>query len=114
CPHKGRQPLVSIKRTAISLAGSCGGYKILPLIMSCPRGSNINPFLIQSYSLRKCCLFSLMFFPFSTGPPLATSLTGLPHVCASMQENVCFIVNGLRKQLFPGQQLKNQGVRAWQ
>ena len=84
-PHMGRQPLVSINKTAKSFCGSCGGYKILPLIISCPRGSNINPFLIQSYSFKKCCRFSLMVFPSRSGPPSATSRTGLPHVCASMQ-----------------------------
>src|SRR5678810_48897 len=56
---------------------------MLPLIMSCPRGSNINPFLIQSYSFKKCCRFSLMLFPSSSGPPSATRRTGLPHACAS-------------------------------
>src|SRR5690606_2083718 len=69
----------------------CGGYKMLPLIISWPRGSNMSPFLIQSYSFKKCCLFSLMFFPCKTGPPPATRRTGLPHVCASIQKNVFFI-----------------------
>ena len=27
CPHIGRQPLVSINKTATSFCGSCGGYK---------------------------------------------------------------------------------------
>src|SRR4051812_25534742 len=64
---------------------------MLPLIMSWPRGSNISPFLIQSYSARKCWRFSLMLFPCKTGPPPATSRTGLPQVCASMQKKVFFM-----------------------
>src|SRR6478736_7641379 len=91
CPHMGKQPLVSINKTATSFAGSCGGYKMLPLIISWPRGSNIKPFRIQSYSFKKCWRFSLMFFPYNTGPPPATNLTGLPHVWASIQKNVFFI-----------------------
>ena len=91
CPHMGRQPLVSINKTAISFCGSWGGYKIDPLIISCPRGSNMRPFLIQSYSFKKCWRFSLMLFPISSGPPSFTRRTGLPQVCASIQVNVFFI-----------------------
>src|ERR1700754_2421680 len=64
-----------------------------PLIMSCPLGSNINPFRIQSNSFRKCWRFSLMLLPTSTGPPPATRRTGLPQVCASIQKKVFFIAN---------------------
>src|SRR6185437_14971531 len=65
---------------------------MLPLIISCPRGSNISPFRIQSYSRRKCCRFSLILAPSSTGPPPATSLTGFPQVCASIQKKVFFML----------------------
>src|SRR5512137_2414509 len=57
---------------------------MLPLIMSCPRGSNMRPLRIQSYSRRKCCRFSLIVFPSNAGPPLCTRRTGLPQVCASI------------------------------
>src|ERR1700704_5009674 len=92
CPHIGKQPLVSINNTATSLPGSWGGYKILPLIISCPLGSNIRPLRIQSYSFKKCRRFSLMSFPFKKGPPAATNLTGLPHVCASIQKNFFTVI----------------------
>src|SRR3954469_17008157 len=63
---------------------------MLPDIMSWPRGSNIRPVRIQSYSLRKCWRRSLMLAPCNCGPPPETTRTGLPQVWASMQEKVCF------------------------
>ena len=91
CPHIGKQPLVSINKTAMSFSASCGGYNILPDIISCPRGSNIKPLRIQSYSFIKCCRFSLMLAPFRIGAPPATNRTGLPQVWASIQKKVFFI-----------------------
>src|SRR5688572_3895854 len=88
CPHIGRHPLVSMNNTAASFCSLCGGYKILPLIMSCPRGSNIRPLRIQSYSFKKCNLFSIILFPCRKGAPPVTTRTGLPQVCASMQKKV--------------------------
>ena len=61
---------------------------MLPDIMSWPRGSNMSPVRIQSYSLRKCWRRSLMEAPCSCGPPPATTRTGLPQVCASTQKKV--------------------------
>jgi len=58
---------------------------------SCPRGSNIRALRIQSYRARKSWRFSLMVRPFRCGPPPATSRTGLPQVCPSMQEKVWFM-----------------------
>src|SRR5690606_18577481 len=54
--------------------------------MSCPRGSNINPVRIQSNSRRKCARRSIMVAPSRRGPPPATSRTGLPQVCPSIQK----------------------------
>src|SRR5579859_6869247 len=46
---------------------------------------------IQSNSRSKCARRSIMFAPSSRGAPPATTRTGLPHVCPSMQKNVDFI-----------------------
>ena len=56
--------------------------------MSWPRGSNISPVRIQSYSARKCARRSIMVAPSSSGPPPATRRTGLPQVWPSMQKKV--------------------------
>src|SRR4051812_25119392 len=88
-PHIGRHPDVSMKRIPTSQSGRVGGYRIEPDIISCPRGSNINPVRIQSYSARKCCRLSNIVSPLSCGMlPPATTLTGFPHVCPSMQKKV--------------------------
>ena len=60
----------------------------VPDIMSWPRGSNMRPVRIQSYSRMKCCRRSLMVAPLSGGPPPATTRTGLPQVWASTQKKV--------------------------
>src|SRR5580704_16279555 len=58
-------------------------------MMSWPRGSNIRPVRIQSYSARKCWRRSNMVAPASGGTlPPATTRTGLPQVWPSMQKNV--------------------------
>ena len=56
--------------------------------MSWPRGSNISPVRIQSYSARKCARRSIIVAPCSGGPPPATRRTGLPQVWPSMQKKV--------------------------
>jgi hypothetical protein len=55
---------------------------------SWPRGSNISALRIQSKRARKSCRFSDIVAPSSAGPPPATSRTGLPQVCPSMQKKV--------------------------
>ena len=62
---------------------------------SWPRGSNISPVRIQSYSARKCARRSIIVAPSSSGPPPATSRTGLPQVWPSMQKKVCLAMDFL-------------------
>src|SRR6266702_1078976 len=92
-PHMGRQPLVSMNRMAASLAGSMGGNTNPPDIMSWPRGSNISPSRIQSKRVRKSWRRSLMLAPLRNGAPPATSRTGLPAVCPSMQKKTDFMTS---------------------
>src|SRR3712207_5222815 len=57
--------------------------------MSWPRGSNMRPVRIQSYSARKCWRRSNIVSPFSWGMlPPPTTRTGLPQVWPSMQKKV--------------------------
>src|SRR5690606_18573910 len=119
CPHIGKQPLVSIYRTPVSLLGSIGGYRMLPLIISWPRGSNINPFLIQSYSSIKWSLRSIMEFPLKYGPPPATKRTGHPQVWESIQKNVFFIyllvwINGILSTGSVYQSTDRKGIAVFQ
>src|ERR1043166_909352 len=56
---------------------------------SWPRGSNISPVRIQSYSATKFWRRANMVAPASAGTlPPATTRTGLPQVWPSMQKNV--------------------------
>src|SRR3569833_83722 len=91
----GRQPLVSMKSTAASFAGSMGGKTKPPDIMSWPRGSNIRPRRIQSNRDRKSWRRSLMFLPLRNGAPPATRRTGLPAVWPSMQKKTDLMTRAL-------------------
>ena len=82
-----------MKRMATSQSSRVGGIRIEPDIMSCPRGSNISAVRIQSNSARKCARRSIIVLPLSAGAPPATTRTGLPQVCPSMQKNVCVVMD---------------------
>ncbi len=88
-PHIGRQPLTSMNSTPMSQSGRVDGYRMLPDITSCPRGSNIRARRTQSWSRTKISRFSAIGTCGSSGAPPATTRTGLPQVWASTQKKVC-------------------------
>src|ERR1700722_12361108 len=61
---------------------------------SWPRGSNIRACRTQSCSARKIWRFSAIETAGRIGAPPATTRTGLPQVCASMQRKVWGCVKG--------------------
>src|ERR1700756_3396502 len=63
--------------------------------MSWPRGSNISPVRIQSYSVMKRLRRSLALLAGRAGAPPATTRTGLPQVWASTQKKVWQAMAGL-------------------
>ena len=83
CPHMGRQPETSMKRTPQSASGRVGGWRIAPDMAECPRGSRMSRSRRSSISASKWSLRSSIVAPGIGPTPPVTTRVGIPSVWES-------------------------------